>query len=144
MTVAPNLSLLLIMVCFWAVFALVATQLVRPLGALLEERQRRVREGADRLALAQTESQEALQRCERALVSASSQAQQERASVRAAGEAARRAKLEAARAVGQERLAQLSAELEQATRQARSELGVRSRELAAQLAEQLLGRGVRA
>jgi F-type H+-transporting ATPase subunit b len=143
-TVAPNLSLLLIMVCFWAVFALVATQLVRPLGALLEERHRRVREGADRLAAAQRESQEALQRCERALVAASSQAQQERASVRAAGEAARRAKLEAARAAGQQRLAQLSAELEQATLQARTELRARSRELAAQLAERLLGRGVRA
>lgn len=144
MTVAPNLSLLLIMVCFWAVFALVTTQLVRPLGALLEQRQKRIREGADLLSVAQMQSQEALQRCERALVSASLQGQQERASVRAAAEAARREKLEAARAAGQERLAKLSAELEQASQQARSELGVRSRELAARLAEQLLGRGVRA
>ncbi len=140
MTITPNLSLLLIMACFWAVFFLVSTQLVKPLGALLEERQRLVRQGSDTLGAAQNETREALARCEQQLTEAAVEGQKERVALRQEGEAARRARLEAAREAGHERLATLAAELDQASREARAHLRERARELAQELASQVLGR----
>lgn len=142
MTITPNLSLLLIMACFWLVFILVSTQLVKPLGALLEERQRIVRGGADTLGAAHAETRELLAQCERQLMEASVEGQKERAALRAEGEAARRARLEAARTTGHDRLARVTQELKQAGRDAREQLRLRSRELAVDLAAKLLGRRV--
>lgn len=136
----PNLSLLLVMACFWLVFLLVNSQFVKPLGALLDERAKRLREGKDQFAVAQQSLSETLSRCERELAVASSEAQRERAAARAAGESARRARLDAARQEGQERLSRLKLDLDQAAKQAREELRSRSRELAAALAERLAGR----
>lgn len=140
MTITPNLSLLLIMACFWAVFFLVSSQLVKPLGALLEERKRIVREGAELLGAAQNEARQALARCEQQLTEAAVEGQRERLAQRQQGEAARRARLDAAREEGHQRLAQLAAELDQVSREARSHLRDRSRELALDLASRLLGR----
>lgn len=136
----PNLSLLLVMACFWLVFVLVNSQLVKPLGALLDERAKRLREGKDEFAAAQQSLAETLSRCERELAVASSEAQRERAAARAAGEAARRTKLDAARQQGQARLNRLKLDLERAADHAREDLQARSRELAAVLAERLAGR----
>ncbi len=138
----PNLSLLLIMACFWAVFLLVTTQLVRPLGALLDERERRVREAREQHETARQAVADAIARCERELVTGSAEAGKQRAALRAQGEAARRAALEAARAQAQERLALFGNELEQAARDARASLRERSAELARALASRLLGRKV--
>jgi F-type H+-transporting ATPase subunit b len=137
---APNLSLLLIMACFWLVYWLIATQLVRPLGRVLDERARRIGEARDTLAAVETRFAEAMTRCERDLGVAAGEAQKERAAQRAAGEATRRARLDAARAEGQKRLATLAAELEAASRSARSQLRERGLRLARDLAERLLGR----
>ncbi|MFZ5788793.1 MAG: hypothetical protein ACOY3Y_20330, partial [Acidobacteriota bacterium] len=65
MITPPNLSLLLIMACFWLVFFLVRSQLVKPLGAVLDEREKRVREAASALTQAQERAGEAMDRCER-------------------------------------------------------------------------------
>jgi len=138
----PNLSLLLIMACFWAVFLLVTTQLVRPLGALLDERERRVREAHEQYETTRQAVADAIARCERELAAGSAEAGKQRAAVRAQGEAARRAALEAARTQAQERLALFGSELEQATRDARASLRERSAELARELASRLLGRRV--
>jgi len=138
----PNLSLLLIMACFWAVFLLVATQLVRPLGALLDERERRVREAREQHETAKQAVADAIARCERELAAGSAEAGKQRAALRAQGETARRAALEAARAQAQERLALFGSELEQAARDARASLRERSAELARALASRLLGRKV--
>lgn len=142
MTITPNLSLLLIMACFWMVFLLVSTQLVKPLGSLLEERQRIVREGADRLGAAHADTRELMAQCERQLVEASAEGQKERAALRSEGEGARRARFEEARASGHERLSRLAADLERAGQDAREQLRLRSRELAVDLATKLLGRKV--
>ena len=138
----PNLSLVLIMACFWAVFLLVTTQLVRPLGALLDERERRVREAREQHETAKQAVADAMARCERELAAGVAEAGKQRAAVRAQGEAARRAALEAARTQAQERLALFGNELEQATRDARASLRERSAELARELAGRLLGRRV--
>ena len=42
MIAPPNLSLLLIMACFWMVFFLVWRLLVKPLGVVIDERDTRI------------------------------------------------------------------------------------------------------
>jgi F-type H+-transporting ATPase subunit b len=137
---APNLSLLLIMACFWLVYWLIATQLVRPLGRVLDERAARIGEARDTLTAVEARFAEAMARCERDLGLAAVEAQKERAAQRAAGEAARRAQIEAARGEGQKRLAALAAELEAASDKARTQLREQGLGLARNLAERLLGR----
>ncbi|MFH1177153.1 MAG: hypothetical protein V1750_07075 [Acidobacteriota bacterium] len=144
MIAPPNLSLLLIMACFWAVYLLVRTQFLKPLGALLDLREKQVREARDGFASAQQTLAESLARCERELAQAAAEAQQDRARLRAAGEAKRREQLDRARAQGQALLAAHGAELEEATRQARDTLRVHARELSRALAERVLGRRVAA
>jgi F0F1-type ATP synthase membrane subunit b/b' len=136
----PNYSLLLIMVCFWLVFFVVKGQLLKPLGSLMDERDRRERDAREGFTEARTAFDEAVARCESELADAARTGQKERTELRAAGEAVRRARLDAARARGQERLAQLGAELDDASRTARQELRGRAEALSRQLAEHLLGR----
>jgi F-type H+-transporting ATPase subunit b len=138
----PNYSLLLVMACFWVVFWLVATQLVGPVGRILDERERRNRAAAETLETAQHRLEEALTRCERELAVAAAEAQKDRSALRTAGEQARRAKLEAARERSQERLAQLDVELRAASAEARGRLRERCGELAHEIAVRLLGRRV--
>ncbi len=140
MIAPPNLSLLLIMACFWMVFFLVWRLLVKPLGAVLDERDRRVRESKDSLAGVQERFAAAVARCERELAAGAGQAGKERAALRAAGESARRARLDAAREQAQERLSRLSTEIGAAAAAARSELRVSAQALARELAERLVGR----
>jgi F0F1-type ATP synthase membrane subunit b/b' len=136
----PNLSLLLIMACFWMVFFLVWTQLVKPLGVVLDERDKRVREAKNALADVQERFSAAVARCERELAVGASEAAKERAALRAAGETARRARLDAAREQAQERLAKLATEIGQASGAARAELRTSAQALARELAERLVGR----
>jgi len=136
----PNLSLLLIMACFWMVFFLVATQLVKPLGAVLDERARRLEESKETLFGTQERFSAAVARCERELAAAASEAARERATQRAAGESARRAALDAARVQAQARLTELSGELEAASAAARAQLRTSSQALARELADRLVGR----
>ncbi len=140
MLALPNYSLLLVMACFWLVFLLVSTQLVRPLGRLLQEREGRIdaaRVGHER---ARAELTEAMARCDREVASAAAEAQKDRAALRAAGEAARRARLDETRAQVQTRLATLGAELDEASRAARTVLRERGAEMARELASRLAGR----
>ncbi len=138
----PNYSLLLIMACFWLVYLLVSTQLVKPLGRVLDERDARVKSARERYEEARQALEGAVQRCERELAGAAADGQRERASLRASGEAARRARLETARAEVQERLGGLGRELEDASQAARAALRERSSALAHELASRLLGRSV--
>jgi F-type H+-transporting ATPase subunit b len=136
----PNYSLILIMVCFWLIFFLGKGLLINPLGGLLDERDARVRTAAEAHEVARHELSEALNRCEREIAAAASEGQKERTALRAEGEAERKRQIEVARAKGQERLARLTAEIEQAAEQARSELRRQAREMAVDLAQRLLGR----
>jgi F-type H+-transporting ATPase subunit b len=140
MIAPPNLSLLLIMACFWLVYALVRTQFVTPLGKVLDERERRIREGRDTLATAQERVSAALASCERELATAASEASKQRTALRAEGETVRRARLEQARAQATERLLALAQDLDEAARAARGELRKGAETLARELAERLMGR----
>ncbi len=136
----PNYSLLLIMACFWLVYLAVTTQLVNPLGKILDERRRRMAEARAGFEEAKQQLDEAIDRSEREIAAAAAEAQKTRHALRAEGEATRRSKLDAARATGQERLAAFGSELTAATDTARAELRERTRTLARTLAEQLIGR----
>src|SRR5512136_2590157 len=139
---SPNFSLFLIMACFWLVYLLVYTQLVKPLGRVLDEREARVKTAREGFEQARQALAEAVARCERDLAGAASEGQRERASLRASGEATRRGKLEAARAEVQGHLTRLSRELDEASRAARATLRDRSGQLARELASRLIGRSV--
>jgi F-type H+-transporting ATPase subunit b len=138
----PNYSLFLIMACFWLVYLLVYTQLVKPLGRVLDEREARVKTARESFERARQALAEAVARCEREVAMAASEGQRERASLRASGEAIRREKLEVARGEVQQRLARLSGELDEASRGARTVLRDRSGQLARELASRLMGRSV--
>jgi F-type H+-transporting ATPase subunit b len=140
--VSPNYSLLLVMACFWLVYLVVSTQLVKPLGKLLDERDLRVKAAREGYELAQDALAEAVARCERELSAAASEGQRERALLRAAGDEGRRRKIETARSEVQQRLAEVSIELGEASRAARAALRERSAEMARQLASHILGRSV--
>ncbi len=142
MVAPPNYSLLLIMACFWLVYLLVSTQLVKPLGRVLDEREARVKAARERYEQSRQALEEAIARCERELAVAASEGQRERASLRASGEEARRKKLEVARGEVQQRLARLADELDEASREARTALRERSGHLARELASHVLGRRV--
>lgn len=136
----PNLSLLLIMACFWLIYFIVKGQFIDPLGKLLDERERRRRDAAAEIEVTRAAFDNAVARCEKDLSAAAAAAQKQRAEMRAAGEAARRAALDAARIQGQERLAVFASELDAAAASARLELRSRAQQLSRELAERLLGR----
>lgn len=136
----PNYSLLLIMACFWLVYFLVSSLLIKPLGTLIDERERRVREARDDIEKARQSFDDTMTRCEKELAIVASAAQKERAELRGAGEAARRAQLDGAREKGQVRLATLAHEIEQSSAEAQRELRTRAELLSRELAERLLGR----
>ena len=142
MLAPPNLSLFLIMACFWLVFLLVSSQLVKPLGAVLDERERRVKSSQEGFDAAQYALREALARCEKELIETGAGAQRQRLAERAAGEASRRAQLDAARGIAHERLAALQRELDDASMVARKTLRESAGLLAHELASQLVGRRV--
>lgn len=138
----PNLSLILIMACFWLVYLLVSTQFLKPVGALLDQRDKVLRTARETFAQAKDRLSEAIAGCERDLAQAANEGQKTRAALRAEGEAARRATLDAARQRGQERLAALAGELAKVTDEARAVLRARSGDLARSLAERLVERRI--
>ncbi len=142
MLALPNVSLLLVMACFWLVYLVVSTQLVGPLGRLLAERAQRIRNAHEEHERSRLGLAEAVARCERELAAAAAEGQKTRAALRAEGETARRARLEQARAQVQRRLARLDAELEHAARAARTDLRERAGVLARELANRLVGRRI--
>lgn len=142
MLALPNYSLLLVMACFWLVYLVVSTQLVKPLGRLLNERGERIRTARETHERALAALAEAVARCERELAAAAGDGQKARAALRAAGEAARRGRLEEARSQVQQRLARLDAELDEASRGARASLREQTSGLARELASRLAGRRV--
>ncbi len=142
MLALPNFSLLLVMACFWLVYLAVSTLLVGPLGRVLAERERRIREAREGHEAARAALAQAVARCERDLAAAAAEGQKARAALRAAGEAARRARLEEARARLQERLARLDGELDETARSAQAMLRERAGALARDLASRLVGRSV--
>ncbi|HPC82409.1 MAG TPA: ATP synthase F0 subunit B [Thermoanaerobaculaceae bacterium] len=143
MITPPDLSLLFIMLCFWAVFFVVSTQLVRPLLRILDQREQQVRGARQDLEASRAQLQQAVAASEHELAAAAIEATRERAALRAEGETSRRARLDAARTLAQQRLSGLATELDEAAAAARAGLKAQTAQLARELASQVLGRSVR-
>lgn len=138
----PNLSLVIVMICFWVGFFLIQKFLLKPVGAVLEERRRRI-DGAE--AEWQSKHQEYLgetARLEGELEEAAKAAARSRNDLRQQALERRQALLETAREKADGKLDQAMTELDGEASAARAELEARARELATLFASRLLGREV--
>jgi F-type H+-transporting ATPase subunit b len=136
----PNVSLVLIMVCFWVTLWLVHRFLIRPVTVVLDDRRKRI-DDAQREWSARTEEHEtALTRIEDDVQNAARDAAKIRADARQHAMDARQETLDGARARADERLTAVMETLEADAQAARTDLRRRAEDLARMLAGRLLGR----
>jgi F-type H+-transporting ATPase subunit b len=138
----PNASVFFVVACFLVTYLVVSRLLVKPLSAMLDERERRAGEARGGFESASAGLKDALARCERDLAGASAQAGRDRLALRAEGESSRATRLAAAREQVAETLAGVGRELDDASTAARAALRDSTAVLARELADRLLGRRV--
>jgi F-type H+-transporting ATPase subunit b len=136
----PNLSLIFIMVCFWLTLWLVSRFLIRPVGAVVTDRRRRIDNAQQEWASRNEEHLAAVARVKDEVQSAARDAAKRRADARQGAMDERNLALETARAHADERLASVLESLGKDSEAARGELRRRAEELARVLAGRLLGR----
>jgi F-type H+-transporting ATPase subunit b len=138
-----NLSLVLVMLCFWMTLWLVYRFLIRPVGTVVDERRRRIDDAQQEWTAKNEEQLAAIAKVEEELTSAAKEAAGVRSEIRQKALDERQATLDAARAQADERLVSALGDLEKVADSARDELRRRAEELAKMLAGRLLGREVR-
>ena len=138
----PNLSLLLIMICFWCTMWLVHRFLIKPVGAVLEERQGRIGQATQSWEATHQEYLAATARLEQEIQNAAREAARVRGEHRQQALDRRQATLERARAEADDRLGAALIGLDAQTTAARGELRASAAELARLFATRLLGRKV--
>jgi F0F1-type ATP synthase membrane subunit b/b' len=138
----PNLSLLLIMVCFWVTLWIVYRFLIRPVGAVIGERRRRVDEAQQEWSAKNENYLAAVSQVEDGVAVAARDAARVRAEARQRAMDERQAALERARARADERLTAVLETLDREAGVARADLRGRAEELARMLAGRLLGREI--
>jgi len=136
----PNLSLILIMACFWLTFWLVQRYLITPVGKTLGERRQLVETAHSTWQSKHQEYLSQISRLEGEMEEAVREAGQIRAELRQRAMEAREQRLGDARSTASARLDQALATLDTEATMARSDLQARAAELARQFASQLLGR----
>jgi len=136
----PNVSLVLIMVCFWMTLWLVQRFLIRPVSAVLDDRRRRIDGAKQEWSARNEEYQAAVARIEDEVQNAARDAGKSRADARQRAMDARQKAMEAARARADERLVSVVEDLDRDAEAARGDLHHRAEELARLLAGRLLGR----
>ena len=138
----PDLSLLLVMVIFWATFVVLKIFVLKPLGEILEDRERTVAGATAALSSALDEEKETLLGIDRRLTEARREALAARHAARADANAKRQAMLEDARAKGQALGAEAQAKLDGEIGVARADLAKNARAIAAEIATLALGRRI--
>ena len=136
----PNLSLLFVMVCFWMTLWLVQRYLIRPVGAVIDDRQLRLDDAQQEWAAKNEEHLAAVAQVEEELGAAAREAGRVRAEARQEAMSERQRGLADARARADERLVEVLDGLTKETEAARAELRHQAEELARLLASRLLGR----
>ena len=136
----PNLSLFFVMVCFWMTLWLVHRFLIRPVGAVADERQRRLDDAQQEWTEKNEEHLAAVARIEDELGTAAKEAGRVRAEARQEAMNERQKGLADARAGADERLVAVLDGLEHEAEAARAELRRQAEELARLLAGRLIGR----
>jgi len=138
----PNLSLIIVMVCFWLTFWLIQKFLLKPVGAVLDERRGRI-EGAENEW--QSKHQEYLDetaRLESELGDAAKAAAAVRNGLQQQALDRRQATLDTARQIADGKLDEAMGVLDNEAATARADLKVQAGDLAKLFASQLLGREV--
>jgi F0F1-type ATP synthase membrane subunit b/b' len=136
----PDLSLILIMVCFWVTLWIVHRFLIRPVGTVIGERRRRIDDAQQEWSAKNEEYLAAVSRVEDEVSAAAKDAARIRADARQHAMDDRQAALDRARARSDERLLEALDTLGKDAEAARSDLRSRAEELARLLAGRLLGR----
>ena len=138
----PDLSLVLVVIIFWTAYVVLRKYLLRPLGAVLSERERRVEEARASSEAALERQREVAVDLDRRLTEARREALAHREAVRAAAADRRQALLEEAREKARAAAAEAQAGLEREVAAARGQLGAEARAIAAEIASYALGRKV--
>ena len=136
----PDLSLIFVMVCFWVTLWLVYRYLIRPVGAVIGERGRRIDGAQQEWAAKNEEYLAAVARVEEEVAQAAKDAAKIRATAREGAMAVRQTSLDDARARADERLGGVLDTMEKEADVARQDLRRRAEGLARLLAGRLLGR----
>ena len=136
----PNLSLIFVMVCFWVTLWLVHRFLIRPVGAVVDERRRRIDDAQHEFTSKNEEYLGAVARVEEEVANAAREASQVRAEARQNAMTDRQHALDKARTQADERLVAVLEDLDRDADAARGELRRKAEELAQMLAGRLLGR----
>jgi F-type H+-transporting ATPase subunit b len=136
----PNVSLVLIMVCFWMTLWLVQRFLIRPVSAVLDDRRRRIDGAKQEWSARNEEYLAAVARIEDEVQNAARDASKSRADARQRAMDARQVAMETARARADERLTSVVDDLDKDAEAARGDLRHRAEELARLLAGRLIGR----
>jgi F-type H+-transporting ATPase subunit b len=136
----PDLSLLIIMVLFWATYAVLRAWVFKPLGSILEEREQKAATATDALAKALENEKETLASIDRRLTETRREALAARQASRNAANAKRQALLDEAREKVRLAAAAAQGKLDGEIAAARAELAKNVRATAADIASLALGR----
>ena len=138
----PDLSLILVVVIFWAAYVVLRRFLLAPLGAVLAARERRVDEARASAEAALERQREIAADLDRRLTEARRESLAHREAGRAAAGDRRQAILDEAREKARSAAAEAQARLERDVLAAREQLGAEAKAIAAEIANYALGRKV--
>jgi F-type H+-transporting ATPase subunit b len=138
----PDLSLLLVMAIFWATYAVLRVFILKPLGRILEGRERAVAEATAALAGMLEQEKDTLLGIDKRLTEARREALAARHAARGEANAKRQVILEAAQEKARRAAADARARLEKDVAAARAELARSARATAAEIASRALGRRI--
>ena len=138
----PDLSLLLVMAIFWATYAVLRVFILKPLGGILDGRERGVTEATAALAGMLEKEKETLAGIDERLTQARREALAARQAARGEANAKRQAILEAAHEKARRAAEDSRARLEKDVAAARAELARGARATAAEIASRALGRRI--
>lgn len=141
---APDVTLLYVIFAFIVSYAVMRKFLFRPLGAILEQREEEERTAARIHAESLQELERAVSEGEARLALARREALKEREALRSEGLARFEKELARARETATSLVEEASRTIEGDAARAASELPVRARALATELAEKILGRKIAA
>jgi len=136
----PDLSLILVMVCFWATLWIVHRFLIRPVGTVIGERRRRIDDAQQEWSAKNEEYLAAVSRVEDEVTTAAKDAAKIRADARQHAMDTRQTALDQAHSRADERLVAVLDTLDKDAETARADLRNRAEDLARLLASRLLGR----
>jgi F-type H+-transporting ATPase subunit b len=138
----PDLSLLLVIAIFWATYAVLRFFILKPLGGILEGRERTVQGATAALAGMLEKEKETLAGIDERLTQARREALAARQAARGEANAKRQAILDAAHEKARRAAAEAQARLEKDVAAARAELARNARATAVEIASRALGRRI--